>query len=320
MAKTLDVLLLIALPASGKSEVRRYIAAQKPKVCERDFHLRSSLQLDDFPYVHIMRLAADELKAAGEDPIFFASGDQPLKEPRDWGTLTVLLNEDFDDLVARKKASPRSASAWMFERIDKARASLGIDTAFAKLSSARRSALEDKLESEAAKLLVDRNQQAAQDVKKHTVIIEFARGGKQGSAMPLAAPYGYEHAFNTLSDAICERASALYVWVSPEESRRKNRERANPNDPGSILHHGVPESVMLNEYGCDDIDYLLSRSDKPDTITIARKGKSYHVPLARFDNRSDKTSFVRGDPKTWSPENVKALHEGLTSAFGTLVR
>ena len=55
MAEILDVLLLLALPASGKSEVRRYLASLTPEQCRRDFHMGPTVQLDDYPYVHMMR-------------------------------------------------------------------------------------------------------------------------------------------------------------------------------------------------------------------------------------------------------------------------
>src|SRR5438445_6161715 len=54
MSEILDVLLLLALPASGKSEVRRYLASLSPEQCRGDFHLGPTVQLDDYPYVHMM--------------------------------------------------------------------------------------------------------------------------------------------------------------------------------------------------------------------------------------------------------------------------
>jgi hypothetical protein len=121
-------------------------------------------------------------------------------------------------------------------------------------------------------------------------------------------------------DAILSRAAILYVWVTPEESRRKNRERTDPNDPGSILHHGVPIAVMMGDYGCDDMEWLVEHSDRPDTVKVGTRGKTFHLPIARFDNRVDKTTFVRSDPSAWSLANVTALHTGLAEALGRLAR
>ena len=151
-------------------------------------------------------------------------------------------------------------------------------------------------------------------------MIEAARGGPDGAAMPLPSPLGYRHSLATFSDAILSRASILYVWVTPEESRRKNHERTDPNDPGSILHHGVPMAVMLGDYGCDDMDWLIRQSDRADTVRVETRGKTFHLPVARFDNRRDKTTFVRAERSAWASEDVEALHGGLGEAFGRLVR
>jgi hypothetical protein len=150
--------------------------------------------------------------------------------------------------------------------------------------------------------------------------MECARGGRQGSSMPLPAPYGYLYSLAQLSEPILERASILYVWVTPEESRRKNTERADPNDPGSILHHGVPMPVMLGDYGCDDMEWLIGQSDHPDTVRIEAHGKTFHLPVARFDNRKDKTTFVRGEQAQWRKDDVQALHGGLSEAFARLAK
>src|SRR5213594_810937 len=101
MPGTLEVLLLLALPASGKSEVRRYLAHLTPQQCRDEFHLGPTVQLDDYPYV--------QLRRRGADGAFFDSDEQPMKESRDWGTLIELLNEDYQDLFHRRRATPGSA-------------------------------------------------------------------------------------------------------------------------------------------------------------------------------------------------------------------
>ena len=60
--KVFKVVLLQALPASGKSEVRNFMANIEPERLKKEFHIGENLQLDDFPYVHMMRRIDNELK------------------------------------------------------------------------------------------------------------------------------------------------------------------------------------------------------------------------------------------------------------------
>ena len=318
MSKLIDVLLLLALPASGKSEVRRYMAHLTPDQSRDEMHLGPTVQLDDYPYVHMMRRVSQELRTRGHDGVFFDSDDLPMKQPRDWGTLIELLNEDFDDLVHRRQSAAGSAADWLLGRFDAARARVGAEPAFGTLAPKLRGELIAALDSESAELMRDKNAGIPQTLDGKTVVIEFARGGPDGSTPPLPAPLGYQYSLATLSDQILKRASILYVWVTPEESRRKNTERTDPNDPGSILHHGVPMAVMLGDYGSDDMTWLIEHSGRPDTVMIEARGKTYRLPIARFDNRTDKTTFVRGERSAWRPEDVRALHGGLAEALGRL--
>ncbi|HZV02865.1 MAG TPA: hypothetical protein VFF73_39520 [Planctomycetota bacterium] len=317
MTKTIDTVLLLALPASGKSEVRKYLASLSPEKCKEDLHLGPTVQLDDFPYVHLMRRTDDALVAMKRDRVFFAAPDKSFRRPEDWGTLIELVNGDHEALLARTKVAQGSAGERLLARFDEAGKKVGIAPRLAALPADVRRSVAQTLEEEAAQL--EKDLQATHvPLEGKTLVIEFARGGKQGSKMPLPAPYGYAYSIGRLSPRILEKASILYIWVTPEESRRKNKERANPNDPGSILHHGVPEHVMLNEYGCDDMEWLVGQARKPNTVPIEAHGRVYDVPVARFDNRVDRTSFVRGDKKSWRPEDVRALHEGLAAALRTL--
>ena len=319
MARILDVLLLLALPASGKSEVRRYLASLSPEQCRNDMHLGPTVQLDDYPYVHMMRRVSQALRKAGEDGVFFDSDELPMKDARDWGTLIELLNEDFDDLLQRRRHAPPSAARWLLERFDRAREKVGAPAVLRALPAATRAGLEATLEAESSELLREKNAGVPDSLDGRTVVIEFARGGPDGAAVPLPAPLGYRYSLGRLSDDILSRASILYVWVTPEESRRKNTERTDPNDPGSILHHGVPMAVMLGDYGCDDMTWLIEQSGRPDTLRVDARGTPRELAVARFDNRVDKTSFVRADREKWAAADVKALHEGLAGALGRLV-
>lgn len=86
--------------------------------------------------------------------------------------------------------------------------------------------------------------------------------------------------------------------------------------------------VMLGQYGTDDMAWLLEQSDRPGTIRVERlvqdgdryQTRVFHLPVARFDNRNDLTTFVREDQKQWKPADMSAIHSGLKAAFDQLVK
>ncbi len=320
MAEIFDTVLLLALPASGKSEVRTYLARLDPRDCARDFHIGPTVQLDDFPYVHMMRQIDEALRTVDREAVFFQASDKPFIEPRDWGTLVQLVNEDYADLVAQRQVQPDSAASHLLDRFDAARRKVGAPAALSQLDEDTRRHVCASLEDEAREMLEEKHENYPKTLNGKTLVIEFARGGPHGSKMPLEPPFGYAYSLAQLAPEILERAVILYIWVTPEESRRKNQDRADPNDPGSILHHGVPTDVMMNDYGCDDLEYLVHSSGQPNTVRVTVHGKTYHLPVARFDNRVDKTSFIRGNPKKWRKADVEALHRGLEDTLEALYR
>lgn len=318
MTHMIDTLLLLALPASGKSELRRYLAHLDPAVAERDLHLGPTVQLDDYPYVHLMRRIAEELRQMGEDPIFFRDGSTPFTEPLDWGTLIGLLNEDYQ-LLGTRPPRPESAARWLFDRLDRARAAVGAVPALGLTSDDIRSRLADAIEREAAEAWEGLAAAVSSWSPGDTVVIEFARGGPDGETMPLPAPYGYSYSLSQLAPEIVERSAILYVWVTPEESRRRNEERARPGRDGdaSILHHGVPEAVMFGDYGSDDLPWLLEQGGG-DAVSVGGRAEDRSIPVAVFDNRTDHTSFLREDEDRWPPDEVADLHSELRTAFSGL--
>jgi len=318
MTQTIDTLLLLALPASGKSELRRYLAHLDPSVAERDLHLGPTVQLDDYPYVHLMRRIAEELRQMGQDPIFFGDDSTPFAEPLDWGTLIQLLNEDYQ-LLGTIPPRPASAARWLFDRLDRARAAVGAVPALGLLDEEVQSRLADVIEAEAEDAWKGLAAAVSSWSLGDTVVIEFARGGPDGATMPLPAPYGYGYALAQLSPEIVDRSSILYVWVTPEGSRRRNEERARPGRDGdaSILHHGVPEAVMLGDYGSDDLPWLLEQGGGGSVMVDHRSGQRT-IPAAVFDNRSDHTSFLREDADSWPAAEVADLHSELGVALSGL--
>lgn len=314
MSNTFDIVLLLALPASGKSEVRRFLANIEPERLKKDFHIGQNMQLDDFPYVHLMRRIDDELAKIGEKRVFFKAGTEPFLNPNDWGTLINLLNEDYYDLMNRTRISCASAAELLFTRMERAAQIAKIEPRLAKLSKEARSKLAAAIEKEAKALQQEKEAAYADSYEGKTLVIEAARGGPDGSSLPLKAPFGYQYSLAQFCPEILEKAVILYIWVTPEESRRKNLARTDPNDPGSIINHGVPLSVMLNDYGCDDMKYLEEHSEVKDTITVNAHGKTYHLPIGSFDNRVDRTTFLRGDPKAWDKQKVAEITESIKGA------
>lgn len=313
MNNVFDVVLLMALPASGKSEVRNFMANMDGERLQNDFHIGENLQLDDFPYVHMMRRIDEELQARGKERIYYP-GEEPFTDARDWGTLIQLLNEDYHDLYNRVRVNPDSAALYLFDRIDRASLSSGLEARLGKLPEDLRNELAKALEDEARVMLDEKQAQYEGSYENKTLVVECARGGPEGSTMPLPDPYGYQYTLRQFSPEILERAAILYIWVTPEESRRKNEARANPDDPGSNLFHGVPLAVMLGDYGTDDMEYLRGQSEVENTITVKAHGNTYHLPIGVFDNRVDKTSFLRGDKEEWDPELVKEVTEAIQTA------
>lgn len=310
--------LLVALPASGKSEVRNFMANIEPERLKKEFHIGENLQLDDFPYVHFMRLIDNQLEAKGEPRIFYQSDEDPFFNDYDWGTLIMLLNEDYDRMMAREVINPESYAMELFERMDRAAKAAGIEPRIAMLDDELILELAEELEEEARKMAAEKERQYAASYEGKTLVIECARGGPDGSEMPLTGGYGYQYSLPMFSKEVLDDAAILYIWVTPEESRRKNNERANPDDPGSNLFHGVPINVMLGDYGCDDMEYLRENSEVPETITIKKNEETWHIPIGVFDNRVDKTSFLRQDKELWSEENIEDMTESIREATDTM--
>jgi hypothetical protein len=322
-AGLIDTLLLFSLPASGKSEMRRYLAHLTPEQCRDDFGLGPTAQLDDYPYVHFMHRIDDELLAAGWKHLYYKGPERPFQDDWSWAVLIELLNQDFHDLVQGHQVHAASAAQLLFDRLDAAHVKVGLAAPLGDVPWRIRTKVGHALEKECRDDLDARNTQAAAGVAGKTIVIEAARGGANGSAYPLTPPYGYETAFQRLSPAILERSTVLYIDVDPAESRRKNIERGRPDGQGSILHHSVPMEVMLGQYGTDDMAWLMSQSDKPGTIRVERVVESggkwatrvFHLPVGRFDNREDLTTFVRAPREAWKADDVKRIHEGLRAAL-----
>lgn len=335
-SEILDVILLTALPGSGKSEVLAFLRSFPDEVRRDYFHVGYMVELDDFPYVDFMRDVDTVCGLLGLEPAFFQSADRQFKDPLQWGTLIHLLNQDFRLLFQEEFHVNSSFARYLFNRIFDAAMACRAQCALDKLPNDvldfmcrlnfNKMGRTITLEEEADKLIRNRGRyhDLPSDLAGKTVFLEFSRGLPLGiDALP---ERGYGYSFSQLSQQILERASVFYIQVTPEESRRKNFERApKPGQEDSTLFHMVPLSVMLGDYAKDDMEKLRQHwnaNEQPDTVLVADHSKhvapNYFLPCAVFDNRNDKTSFVRDKKHPWSPEDVNTLHNALRETFNTL--
>ena len=312
--KVFDVVLLNALPASGKSELRKFMNENDPDQMVNDFHIGKNLQLDDFPYVWLMRQVDKKLASMGLDTLYYPDDESPTYDGRVWGVLSFLLSEDYQDMMNHAIVEPASAAEYLFDRFDRGCMAVGMKPLIGMLEANVRKALTDELEDEARKLLNEKQAQYCEDMTDKTIIIEFSRGGNDGASMPLRDTFGYQYTYSMLSPDLLKSAAVLYIWVTPEESRAKNDARYDPNNPGSSINHKTPDKVMYYDYGCDDILYMKETSDRPDTLKVEAWGQTYYLPVGIVDNREDLTTQFRGPKETWNKESVEKAVEMVSEA------
>ncbi len=222
MDKHHPVIILVARPAAGKSEVIDYL--KKTPLVERmeRFNVAELAEFDDFLYIWEWFEEDDFLSANGRERLH-SKPDYYFKDEFAWHVCIQKINNAF----AKRLAEPDF-------------------------------------------------------LKKHTSLIEFARGGENG----------FRDAFNFLSDDILKLARIVYIKVSYEESVRKNRKRARKGQEHSVLYHSLPDDKMEYYYKINDWDKL---SGGRDSGVIEIKG--HQVPFAVFDNMPEKTD----DPAKLGP-------------------
>ncbi|RME42596.1 MAG: hypothetical protein D6791_17360 [Chloroflexi bacterium] len=111
--------------------------------------------------------------------------------------------------------------------------------------------------------------------ERKTAIVEFARGSEHG---------GFREAFAHFPEEMLRRGAVLYINVSWEESKRKNRRRFNPERPDSILEHSLPDWKLELLYRDSDWDEFSAG----DPAYLAING--VRVPYAVFENEDDVTT------------------------------
>ncbi|KAA6398299.1 MAG: hypothetical protein EZS28_006173 [Streblomastix strix] len=329
MTSIIPTILLCALPASGKSETRAFLRSLPPEKTREEFHLGfPTVQLDDYPYVEIMRFFDATLQELGEPRVFFYGEYYPFKDPRAWQALVELINEDFADVTGKKIVETDTPTRWIISRINRACESKEMGMVLGGLKPDILNHLSSKYDKHCAEFLKDRNAQAAGYTDQKTVVIEFARGGGSGSDrypdfFPLPEPFGYRGSLPHFSQQILTNSAVLYVKVTPEQSFAKNLSRAPP--PGyqgsTDIFHCVSEVVMKFDYGCDDFEYQLKQSDKPSTFKIipVNKYAPIYVPVGILDNTEDLTTFCRWEVETWPKESIDKIYAAIRTAFQSLL-
>src|SRR5512145_1456450 len=181
----LDTVLLFSLPASGKSEVRTYMASLTAEQCVSDMAMGATLQLDDYPYVHFMHRIDDELHRNGYPYLFYLGPNRPFQDSWTWAVLINLLNEDFADLQAGRQHEVASAAQLLFDRLDAAREKSEMHAVMGDIPYRIRRKVGEALEAECRKDLDARNKQVTLGTAGRTIVIEAARGGPNGTAFPI---------------------------------------------------------------------------------------------------------------------------------------
>lgn len=211
-----DVLLLIARPAAGKSEIIDYLKRTDLEERRRRFHTGDFEEIDDFPMLWTW-FEEDHILTQMGHPRLHTDEDGYFKWPYLWNLLIRRICLEYSK---RLRDTPTYH-------------------------------------------------------QQYTTIIEFARGSEHG---------GFAGAFEHLSQEVLSRAAILYLNVSYEESRRKNRRRFNPNKPDSILEHGLPDEKLERMYR--DNDWQQVSAANPEYITI----QGHKVPYVVFENEDDVTT------------------------------
>ncbi len=211
-----SVLVLVARPAAGKSEIIQYLKNVGRSERKRRFHIGDFEEIDDFPMLWSW-FEEDTILTEMGKPRLHTTEDGFFKYMHLWDVLIRRISLEYEKKLKR---DPRYH-------------------------------------------------------KTCTAILEFARGREHG---------GFARAFENLSERILESAAVLYINVSYSESVRKNKERYNPNDSGSILQHSLPDDKMEALYRESDWEDFSSR----DAHYLQVRG--YSIPYGVFENEDDVTT------------------------------
>ncbi|KAK2956737.1 hypothetical protein BLNAU_8371 [Blattamonas nauphoetae] len=326
-SQIMPIVLLNALPASGKSETRAFLRSLPAEKSRAEFKIGfPTIQVDDYPYVESMRFFDTALQKMGQERTFYYGEYYSLINQWGWGVLIEMLNEDYFDIINKKLSPTNEPAKHMMKRISDAYVRKGFADPFAKYTEDVKAKLAKEMDDYCLKHIELKNHYINEYTPEKTIVFEFARGGGCGSErypdfFPLPEPMGYNYSLKQLHPEILSKCAMLYIKVTPEQSFAKNLSRAPPIGwTGSTdIFHCVPELVMRCDYGCDDFEWMLKQSDKPNTLKIQKEKDTYYIPVGVLDNTSDLTTAFREDEKTWKQEDKDKMYEALKGTFEGLL-
>ena len=324
---TIDTLLLFSLPASGKSEVRRYMDQLTPQQCRDDFNIGTTLQLDDYPYVHLMHRIDDLLLERGWKAAYYRGPNRPFIDEWTWAALIELLNEDYRNLVDSRQVQVASAAQHLFDRLDAAHQQAGRQAAAVRGAVAHpprggRGAGGRVPQGAGHPQQAERARQEGQDhrhrgrprrAQRHGLPAHAAVWLRDRLRPPLAHHPGARQRALHLGRAAGEPPQEHRARPPRRLGQHPAPQRAHGGDAGPVRQgrHGLPAGADRSSAGTIRVDRLLERGGKYEP-------KSYYLPVGRFDNRTDRTSFVREPKEKWAKADVERLHGGLKIAFEQL--
>lgn len=111
----------------------------------------------------------------------------------------------------------------------------------------------------------------------HTLFIEFARGRENA----------FKNALETLEFEILKRAAILFIYVTREESWRRNTARYQEELKHSILAHMVPKETF--DYFYTDHDWLAITHNEPSGFI---RINGLQIPFVTMNNEPESTDSV----------------------------
>lgn len=115
-----------------------------------------------------------------------------------------------------------------------------------------------------------------------TLFLEFARGGEGA----------YAKALENLSDAVLKEAAILFIYVSHEESLRRNEARYRDKLKHSVLAHKVPDETMDAFYRTHD--WLELTGKAPSGLV---KVRGFSLPFVTMNNEPELTDVAGLDAR-----------------------